>query len=96
MHTEFLGTIGKTLKLQTTFDLTGVDSVVFEVRKPDDSKVSWAATIADATNKEVTYTYASGDLNLLGRYVVQIKGTFTSPSKTLYDEPVTVLVKNVV
>lgn len=53
-------------------DLSTVTAAVFSVRKPDETELTWAATLSNQTSTTLTLThaYAAGDVDTTGRYLV--------------------------
>lgn len=45
----------------------------FRVRKPDGTYVVWAASVTDAPNGELTYIVVSGDLDMPGRWRLEVE-----------------------
>lgn len=76
---------------EEVIDLTGC-TVRFQMRKPDDHRytVNAAATVTDAPNGGVSYSWGANDLASPGTYIVQWEVTYsggrlqtTSPEATI-------------
>lgn len=72
----------------TAKDLSGYDSAKFYMKR-DDGKVKVdgaTATISDAANGEVTYTFTSSDVDTAGNYLGYF-GFYVGATKTLAAPP---------
>lgn len=59
-------------------NLSGGASVKFQMRGPEDRyyRVNAACALVDAVNGKVSYTWAPGDLEVPGDYIIQFEVTF--------------------
>ena len=65
----YKGDYGVVIRVDTKIDLTSSTGHTLKVYKPDGREVSWACTIeSPATGGILTYTTASGDLDVSGTY----------------------------
>lgn len=66
--------------VETTVDLTLASSAKFLMRQAGGStvKVNATATISDAANGEVTYTWGTADLDTAGNYDAEVQITWAS------------------
>jgi len=78
------GSSGVRLKLYTGIDLTGATTLQMIVKKPDDTEVTWTATIDGTDSKYMVYEIQPGDLDQSGEYLVRSyiqKGTLDTPGR---------------
>ncbi len=73
----YAGTVGVTLHVETTIDLTGASAVSLLVRKPSGKEVEWVGSPAGTT---ITYTTQANDLDEAGLYTLQAKATYPDGS----------------
>jgi len=66
---HYVGEIGTEILVDCGSDISGASQVSLEVKKPDNTKVSWNASI-EGTNY-LKYIAVSGDLDIPGRYYLQ-------------------------
>ena len=64
------GAIGTEIVLDTFVDLTLATTIEIRYRKPDGTAGIWAGTLVDLT--KVSYTTVADDLDVAGRWVLQV------------------------
>lgn len=69
MDKIYKDTLGLTIRANTNADITLATSTTLEVRKPDGTEVSWAASIVDTYYLE--HVTIVGDLDQTGKYMIQ-------------------------
>ena len=72
----YIGDIGTIIKVDTDEDLTGATGLSLVVKKPDDTIVSWSASISDT--QYLSHTIGSGEIDMIGYYCVQAAFTLGS------------------
>ena len=83
MGKVYKGDYGVQIKVKTGIDLTGAQTKVFAVSKPDGRKAQWTASIPtdyQPTEGILSYTTAPGDLDIAGNYKLQAVVTFPAPN----------------
>lgn len=86
--------LGVNLEITLNYDLTSNTGVTYRVKKPNNTFVNWTGTVDTAATGITHYTTVTGDLDLSGKYWVQVKVTFAG--KIYYADPVTFEVTDVV
>lgn len=69
----YVGDVGTIILIDLQEVISAATDLSFQVKKPDKSVVVWTPSI-DGTMK-LKYTILSGDLNVVGKYVIQPKLT---------------------
>jgi hypothetical protein len=80
MSTVYVGDTGTEIKLDTLVDLSLASVVSIEVKKPDNSIVSWPGTKVETS--KIKYVTLANTLNLPGNWKLQAKATLPSGSWT--------------
>jgi len=90
----FKGSLAVSIVVTLDFNLTNYTSVVYLVTKPDNTIVSWTATVVTEATGVTSYATIAGDLGVVGTYVLQPKVSFAT--QTYYGEPITFNVDEVI
>lgn len=80
MHVVNLGEYGFSLIVTQTKSLSGA-AITFFATKPDGTTAEWVATIDGLS---YYYTFAKGDLDQIGTWVVWANALWSSPAKSLW------------
>ncbi len=72
----FKDDIGVTFKIYAGIDISSASSLVFKVKKPSSTEVSWTATLDPANNYNAIYTSVTSDFNEVGIYLLSLQVTF--------------------
>lgn len=72
----YVGTVNLKISADCVNDISDSDTVTLEVMKPDDTQVSWDASVED--NQYAVYFTQDGDLDKPGTYIIQPKVTTTN------------------
>lgn len=67
----YVGSTGVILEVTTGIDITGATTTTLKVKKPDDTLVTWTATIYTAATGVLRYTVVANDLDQPGDYHLQ-------------------------
>lgn len=73
----FTNDLGVTFKVFANIDISTATSIVFDVRKPSGTIVSWTASLDPTNNYYGIYTSVDGDLNEDGIYLLSLQCTFS-------------------
>lgn len=73
----YASTVGVTLQVETTIDLTGASKVSLLVKKPSGAEAEWVGTPVGTT---VQYVTQPNDLDEAGLYSIQVKAEFPDGS----------------
>jgi hypothetical protein len=68
---HYVNEVGTEILIDCGSDITGATVHTLEVRKPDGTIVSWAATISGTNH--LSYISLEGDFNMVGLYLLQAK-----------------------
>ena len=70
--------IGLKINLDLQDDITGETTTVIKYIKPDGVAGSWAATVDSLTSGLISYVTVSGDLDVVGDWIIWGHTTFTA------------------
>lgn len=75
MDRPYVGDVGTIIEVDCGENITTATGITLEIRKPNGSKVSKAASLYSTT--KLRYTVISGDLDQSGKYSIQPKLTIS-------------------
>ena len=80
MGKSYVGDIGTRIRitLDSDDDLTNATEVLMLIRRPDETELSYTATVEDVGPPGIAYyDVIDGDFNQAGKYYAQLKVTFS-------------------
>lgn len=81
MSKIYVGDTGKILRVALKEDLTDMTTVIYEITRPDKTKVNWTGNVEVASTGIVYYPTVEGDLNQSGDWTFQIYMIFNNGDK---------------
>jgi len=81
MANHYVGEMGTQVVLDTEVTLTGAQSCVIKVKKPDGTEEEWSASVTETT--KIVHTLEDGDFDQAGLYKMQAYVEFDSDNTFL-------------